>query len=77
VVNDTAADDPLAVAARESGVFSGAGIPLVTGGRFLGAVAFVHNLAPIGFKPSEVGFLQHLSGVISLALENIQLRSGD
>jgi signal transduction histidine kinase len=75
VVNDTRSDDRLAVAARESSVFSGAGIPLVAAGRFLGAVAFVHNLAPIAFKPSEVVFLKHLSSVISLVLENIQLRA--
>ncbi len=74
VVNYTGSDDPLAVAARESGVFSGAGIPLVAAGRFLGAVAFVHNAAPISFKPSEVEFLRHLSTVISLVLEIIQLR---
>jgi GAF domain-containing protein len=74
VVNYTGSDEPLAVAARESGVFSGAGIPLVAAGRFLGAVAFVHNAAPISFKPSEVEFLRHLSTVISLVLEIIQLR---
>lgn len=37
-------------------------------GTCLGAVAFVHNLAP-------VTFLRHLSSVISLVLEIIQLRT--
>jgi GAF domain-containing protein len=74
VVNNTSADDPLATAAREAGVFSGAGFPLISAGRFLGAVAFVHNAAPVPFRPSEVTFLQHLSSVISLVLEVIHLR---
>ena len=77
VVNNTYSGDRLAVAARESGVFSGAGLPLLADGRFLGAVAFVHNSAPIRFKPSEVAFLKHLSSVISLVLENIQFRGVD
>lgn len=76
VVNDPASGGPLAAAARDSGVFSGAGFPLIATGQLLGAVAFVHNSAPIPFRPSEVGFLRHLTGVISLVLEIIQLRAG-
>ncbi|MGE5602699.1 MAG: ATP-binding protein, partial [Nitrososphaerales archaeon] len=77
VVNDTRGNDQLAVAARESGVFSGTGVPLVIAGRVLGAAAFAHISDPVPFQPSEVAFLQQLSGVISLVLANSPLSGED
>ena len=75
VVNDPLSDDPLAAPAREVGIFSGAGFPLIAAGRFRGGVAFIHNSAPIAFVPTEIYFLQHQSSVMSLVLEIIRLRA--
>jgi GAF domain-containing protein len=74
IVNNVQGDDPFAETARVSGVFSGAGLPLRSDGRFLGAVAYVHTLDPVPFKPSEVAFLQQVSRLVALLLDVLQAR---
>jgi signal transduction histidine kinase len=58
---------------RVWGAFSGATIPLVSGGSFLGIVTYVRTPASATFMPSEIEFLRRLAALVSLAMENIHL----
>jgi PAS domain-containing protein len=51
-----------------------AAVPLVAHDRVLGVANFAYHSAPVPFKPSEVAFLKRMSVLVSLALENIELR---
>ena len=72
--NDIRVEGPVKGYLRESGALSAAGIPLAAGGKFIGVLAYVHTAAAVPFSPSEITFLERLSTLVSLALENILLR---
>jgi signal transduction histidine kinase len=72
VVNDTSAGSRLAAAARQSGVFSGVGLPLRGNGRLLGALSFAHSTDPIPFRPAEVAFLERVARLVALLVEVLQ-----
>jgi PAS domain S-box-containing protein len=61
-------------AAGHFGVRAYACLPLFAGDTVIGSANFSYHTIPGVFRPSEVDFLRRLSSLVSLALENIQLR---
>ena len=72
-----ASHDPVGLPepARTHGVVAYAGVPLLAGDELLGVLFVNRHVDPSPWSPSEIEFLNRLTGVVSLALVNARLQA--